>query len=166
MKMKHILLSALLLVFAAGCEKYLDIPKHGNMGGQDDFYQTDEQALEALASLYTTWDGIYANWFYVKNLLADDAYTGGGNRGDNTDMERLNEYTFGTDNTLVKDLYQGMYALIYQANLIIAKVAPDSPAKARTVAEAKFFRAWANFDLVTLYGPVPKVDRLLAPRDP
>ena len=163
MKMKHILLSALLLVFAAGCEKYLDIPKHGNMGGQDDFYQTDEQALEALASLYTTWDGIYANWFYVKNLLADDAYTGGGNRGDNTDMERLNEYTFGTENTFVKDLYQGMYALIYQANLIIGKVAPDSPAKARTVAEAKFFRAWTNFDLVTLYGPVPKVDRLLAP---
>ena len=78
-------------------------------------------------------------------------------------MEQLNEYTFGTDNTVVKDLYAGMYALIYKANLIIEKVEPDTPGKARTVAEAKFFRAWANFDLVTLYGPVPKVDHLLAP---
>ncbi|WP_290456977.1 RagB/SusD family nutrient uptake outer membrane protein [uncultured Alistipes sp.] len=163
MKMKHILLSALMLIFAVGCENYLDIPKHGNMGGQDDFYKTDEEALQALASLYGTWDGIYSNWFYAKNLLSDDVFAGGGNRGDNTSMEQLNEYTFGTDNTVVKDLYAGMYALIYKANLIIEKVEPDTPGKARTVAEAKFFRAWANFDLVTLYGPVPKVDHLLAP---
>lgn len=163
MKMKHILFSAFMLIFAVGCEKYLDIPKHGNMGGQDDFYQTDEQATEALASLYGTWDGIYANWFYLKNLLSDDVWAGGGNRGDNTSMEQLNEYAFDTDNTLIKDFYQGMYALIYKANLIIEKVAPDTPAKSRAVAEAKFFRAWAYFDLVTLYGPVPKVDHLLTP---
>lgn len=163
MKMKYILLSVVMSIFAVGCEDYLDIPKHGNMGGQDDFYKTDDEALQALASLYGTWDGIYANWFYAKNLLSDDAYTGGGNRGDNSSMEQLNEYTFGTDNTIVKDFYSGMYALIYKANLIIEKVAPDTPAKARTVAEAKFFRAWANFDLVTLYGPVPKVDHLLSP---
>lgn len=163
MKLKYILLSALMSVFAIGCEGYLDIPKHGNMGSQDDFYKTDEQAIEALASLYGTWDGIYANWFYLKNLLSDDAWTGGGNRGDNTSMEQLNEYTFSTDNTVVKDFYQGMYTLIYKANLIIEKVAPDTPVKARAVAEAKFFRAWAYFDLVTLYGPVPKVDHLLSP---
>ena len=58
MKMKHILLSALMLIFAVGCENYLDIPKHGNMGGQDDFYKTDEEALQALASLYGTWDAV------------------------------------------------------------------------------------------------------------
>ena len=85
MKTKYILLSALMLIFAVGCEKYLDIPKHGNMGGQDEFYQTDEQAMQALASLYGTWDGIYSNWFYAKNLLSDDAFAGGGNRGDTSD---------------------------------------------------------------------------------
>lgn len=122
MKTKYILLSALMLIFAVGCEKYLDIPKHGNMGGQDEFYQTDEQAMQALASLCGTWDGIYSNWFYAKNLLSDDAFAGGGNRGDNSDMERLNEYTFGSDNSIVRDLYQGLYALIYKANLIIGKL--------------------------------------------
>ena len=50
MKMKHILLSALMLIFAVGCENYLDIPKHGNMGGQDDFYKTDEEAQIGRAS--------------------------------------------------------------------------------------------------------------------
>ena len=49
--MKHILLSALMLIFAVGCENYLDIPKHGNMGGQDDFYKTDEEALQTAKDL-------------------------------------------------------------------------------------------------------------------
>lgn len=163
MKTKYILLSVLMWFFAVGCESQLDIPKHGNMGGQDDFYKTDDEALQALASLYGTWDGLYANWFYLKNLLSDDAYAGGGARGDNSDMERLNEYTFGTDNSIIQGFYSGMYALIYKANLIIEKVAPDTHGKARTVAEARFFRAWAYFDLVTLFGPVPKVDHLLTP---
>lgn len=163
MKTKYILLSALMWIFAVGCESYLDIPKHGNMGGQDDFYRTDDEALQALASLYGTWDGLYADWFYLKNLLSDDVYAGGGNRGDNSDMERLNEYTFGTDNNIVQRFYSSMYALVYKANLIIGKVDPDTPGKARTVAEAKFFRAWAYFDLVTLFGSAPKVDHLLAP---
>ena len=163
MKTKYILLSALMWIFAVGCESYLDIPKHGNMGGQDDFYQTDDEALQALASLYGTWDGLYANWFYVKNLLSDDAYAGGGGRGDNSDMERLNEYTFGTDNGMIQSFYSSMYGLVYKANLIIAKVKPDTPGKLRTVAEARFFRAWAYFDLVTLFGSAPKVDHLLAP---
>lgn len=165
MKTKYFLLSAISLIFAVGCEKYLDIPKHGNMGGQDEFYKTDEQALQALSSLYGAWDGMYANWFYLKNLLSDDVYSGGGNRGDNSDMERLNEYTFGTDNSIIQSFYQGMFGIIYQANLIIDKVAPDTPGKARTVGEAKFFRAWAYFDLVTLFGPVPKVDHLLDPSE-
>lgn len=163
MKTKHIFLTALVWIFAVGCENYLDIEKHGNMGGQEDFYRTDDEALQALASLYGTWDGLYANWFYVKNLLADDAYAGGGGRGDNSDMERLNEYTFGTDNGMIQSFYSSMYALVYKANLIIEKVAPDTPGKARTVAEARFFRAWAYFDLVTLFGSAPKVDHLLTP---
>ncbi len=150
---------------AVGCESYLDIPKHGNMGGQEEFYRTDDEALEALASLYGTWDGLYANWFYAKNLLSDDVYAGGGGRGDNSDMEFLNEYRFDTDNGIIQGLYSGLYGLVYKANLIIDKVHPDTPGKTQTVAEAKFFRAWAYFDLVTLFGTAPKVDHLLSPTE-
>ena len=40
--MKKNIIYSLLLVVAvlfAGCEDRLDIAKHGNMGGQDDFYK-------------------------------------------------------------------------------------------------------------------------------
>ncbi len=165
MKTKYIciMLLGVLSVFHISCESRLDIPKHGNMGSQEDFYKTDEDALQALASLYSTWGDNYYNWFYTKNLLADDIWCGGGSRGDNASMEQLNEYTFDTDHEMIAGLYSGMYSIIYKANLIIDLLEPDTDEKKRAVAEAKFFRAWASFELVTLFGTAPVVDHLLAP---
>lgn len=165
MKVKYIyiLLLGLFTVMGTGCEDRLNIQKHGNMGGQNDFYKTDADAAQALASLYNSWGGNYYNWFYTKNLLADDLWCGGGGRGDNSGLEMLNEYTFDTDNGSISGLYSGMYGIIYQANLIIDLLEPDTQVKKRAVAEAKFFRAWANFELVTLFGTAPKVDHLLTP---
>ncbi len=161
----YILLLGLLSVFTTGCEDRLDIAKHGNLGGEESFYKTDDDALQALASMYVSWKGNYYNWYFTKNMLADDAWCGGGGRGDNTAMEQLNEYTFGTDHSMVQGLYSGMYSLIYKANLIIDKIDSDSDVKKRAIAEAKFFRAWAHFELVTLFGTAPVVDHLLAPAE-
>ena len=130
----YILMLGILSIVGTGCEERLDIPKHGNLGGQEDFYKTDDDALQALASLYNTWGGNYYNWFYVKNLLADDVWCGGGSRGDNASMEQLNEYTFDTDHGMVQSLYSGLYGVIYKSNLIVDLLAPDTEAKKRAVA--------------------------------
>lgn len=161
----YIFTLALLTIFSTGCEDRLDILKHGNMGSQEDFYKTDDDALQALASMYNTWSSNYYNWFFVKNLLADDVWCGGGSRGDNSSMEQLNEYTFDTDHGMVQGIYSGMYGVIYKANLIIDLLEPDTDVKKRAVAEAKFFRAWAHFELVTLFGTAPVVDHLLSPSE-
>lgn len=161
----YILMVGILSVFSTSCDDRLDIPKHGNMGSQEDFYQTDDDAIQALASLYTSWGGNYYNWFFTKNLLADDVWAGGGSRGDNASMEQLNEYTFGTDHGMVQGLYSGLYSIIYKANLIIDLLEPDTDVKKRAVAEARFFRAWSHFELVSLYGTAPVVDHLLSPSE-
>lgn len=165
MKFKNIFAAAFVgsaLMFSA-CEDGLNILKHGNMGGQDDFYKTDTEALQAVASMYTSWGGAYYNWYMTKNLLSDDLWCGGGSRGDNPSMEQLNEYNFDTDHGMVKELYSSMYGIIYKANLIIEKVEPDTPVKAQAVAEAYFFRGWAHFELASLWGTAPVVDHLLQP---
>lgn len=167
MKTKYffILITGVFILFNIGCEDRLEIPKHGNMGSQEDFYKTDDDAMQALASLYDTWGGNYYNWFFTKNLLADDVWTGGGSRGDNSSMEQLNEYTFDTDHGMVQGMYSGLYQIIYKANLIIDLLEPDTEVKKRAVAEAKFFRAWSHFELVTLFGTAPVVDHLLVPSE-
>ena len=165
MKAKYIYIALLGLMSVVGtsCEDRLDIPKHGNMGGQKDFYKTDNDAMQAAASLYNSWGGNYYNWSFTLNLLSDDVWCGGGGRGDNSDMEKLNEYNFDTDHGMVSGVYSGMYGIIYNANLIIDQMEGDTNIKKQVIAEAHFFRAWANFQLVTLFGTAPKVDHLLAP---
>jgi len=161
---------SLLIIASLGlgmtsCEDRLDIAKHGNMGGQETFYKTDEQADQALTSLYVSFRSNYYNWFFLKNLLSDDVWCGGGSRGDNAEMEKLNEYTFGTDHSMVQAEYTNLYGIIYKANLIIDQVSPNTNNMKRDIAEAYFFRAWANFELVTLWGTAPVVDHLLQPNE-
>ncbi|MDO4163107.1 MAG: RagB/SusD family nutrient uptake outer membrane protein [Bacteroides sp.] len=164
MKAKYIytLLLGFIALMTVSCEDRLDIAQNGNLGGMEDYYQTDDEALAASASMYASWRSAFYNWWFLKNLLADDVWCGGGARGDNTEMEAINEYTFGTDNGFIEDVYSSLYTIIYKANLIIDNMSDDTDVKARAIAEAKFFRGWAHFELVTLYGTAPVVNHLLS----
>ena len=163
---KNLLYIAMLAISSlslSSCDSELDIAKHGNLGSMEDFYTNDENTMQATSSLYLQMRGLHYNWFMTKNCLSDDVWTGGGSRGDNAEMEKLNEYTFGTDHGMIQSLYSGLYGVIYKANLIIDKVQGDTPVMKRAINEAKVFRAWASFELVTLFGTAPVVDHLLEP---
>jgi hypothetical protein len=161
MKIRYYIATLLLACVAISCDSELDIQKHGNMGSMDEFYKTDADAESAVAALYLSWRDCQYNWYFVKNSLSDDDWAGGGQRGDNAEVEKLNEFTFGTENSLITGVYTSMYAIIYNANLILDNIADDTDVKRRALAEAKYFRAWAHFELVTLWGTAPAVDHVL-----
>ena len=116
-----------------------------------------------MATLYLGLKSNYFNWWFTKNALSDDAWVGGGSRGDNAELEKLNEYRFGTDESMIQAVYRGLYTNIYNANLIIDKTDPTTAEKKRCVAEAKFWSAFCHIDLVTLWGTAPVVVHLLQP---
>lgn len=159
----YTLLLALLVGMTTSCVDRLNIEKHGNMGSMDEYYQTDSEAEAALAAMYISWRNQYYNWWFVKNTLSDDAWAAGGQRGDNTELEQLNEFRFDTSNSLIEGLYSGMYSIIYYANLIIDRVPGTTTVMQRSIAEAKVARAWAHGVLVSLWGTAPIVDHLLEP---
>lgn len=148
---------------ATGCEDKLDIAKHGNMGSQEEYYQTDEEVNTATSALFQSLNSVHYNWHFINNLMSDDVWAGGGSRGDNSTMEQLNEFTFGTDHSMIEGLYQSLYTMIYNANLIIEKVEDNTSVKRQAIAEAYAMRAWANMQLVALWGNPAKVDHLLQP---
>ena len=152
----------MMSLMTVGCSSELDIEKHGNMGGMDTYYTTDENINTATASMYLSVRSLYFTWYFTKNLLSDDAWCGGGQRQDNGEMEKLNEYNFDSNHSSIEGLYSGLYSVIYQANLIIDMTEGDTPVMKRAINEAKVFRAWAHFELVTLWGTAPKVDHLLS----
>lgn len=152
----------MMSLMTVSCNSELDIEKHGNMGSMETYYTTDENINTASASLYLSVRSLYYTWFFTKNLLSDDVWAGGGSRGDNGEMEKLNEYTFDTNHGSVEGIYSGLYSVIYNANLIIDKTEGETSVMKHAINEAKVFRALAHFELVTLFGTAPKVDHLLS----
>ena len=153
----------MMSLMTVSCSSELDIEKHGNMGSMETYYTTDENVNTGTASLYLEAKSAYYNWQFVKNLLSDDVWCGGGQRSDNGDMEKLNEYNFDSNHNMIESLYKGFYAIIYKACLLTDKIQGETPVMKRAINEAKVFRALSHFELVTLFGTAPVVDHLLTP---
>ena len=168
MKTRNILLTAVAAIctlFLASCSDLLDIPQHGVLD-YNTYYQTDDQILSANVALYLEVRGWEYNVKLCKAMFTDDFWAGGSMRGDNTDLEHLNEFTFDAEQDYIKSMFTTYYTLIYKANVILGHVDEEKGAVARQArAEAKVFRAFAYFDLKTMWGNPPVVDHELAPSE-
>ncbi|HMP92227.1 MAG TPA: RagB/SusD family nutrient uptake outer membrane protein, partial [Phnomibacter sp.] len=72
--------------------------------------------------------------------------------------ELLEQNTPATSNSVMTDVWRGCYIMINRANSVITKapgVTDNTALRDRIVAEAKFLRAWAYFELVSQWGAVP-----------
>lgn len=152
MKNRYIiaLLAAPAFLFG-GCGDMLDIPQK-SVVDVNNFYRTDEDATEAVAYMWNGFGSVTGAAEFFKTLPDGDSWAGGGVRNDNSAMEEVNEFTFTTQNTSVSGYFSALYTLVYRANLIIENFTPESDIKKRAIAEAKFFRAYAYFELVTYWG--------------
>ncbi len=146
------------------CNKMLDTEQHG-VESFVTFYKTDSEAQEAIAAIYLYYanSGTQYNIWFLKNLLSDDFWCGGGGRGDNPTNEQLNEYTFGAEHPYLRDAFQNYYGIIYRANIILENVPEESAIQKQVRAEAKVFRAMAYIDLISMWGTPPLVDHALKP---
>lgn len=161
---KYGILSLGFTLVAMSCSDFLDTEQRG-VTTQDAFYKTDAEVTEALYAIYNKMQSDDLNTFQCKNLLSDDAIAGGGGRGDNNQGEELDEFRFGSSNTILRAMFTKYYQMIYTANLLISKIAPESEVKKAAIAEAKTFRAYAYFELVTLWGTAPLVTEPLDPEN-
>ena len=143
---KYGILSLAFTLCTARCSDFLDTEQRG-VTTQESFYKTDAEVTEALYAIYNKMQSSDLNTFQFKNLLSDDAMAGGGGRGDNNQGEELDEFRFGSSNTILRAMFTKYYQIIYTANLLINKVAPESEVKKMAIAEAKTFRAYAYFSL-------------------
>ena len=168
MKTRNILLTAVAAICTlclTSCSNLLDIPQHGVLD-YNTYYQTDEQITSATVAMYLEVRGWEYNVKLCKAMLTDDFWAGGSMRGDNNNLEHLNEFTFDAEEDYIESMFTTYYTLIYKANVILGHVDEEKGAVARQArAEAKVFRAFAYFDLKTMWGNPPVVDHELAPSE-
>lgn len=165
--MKHIIYqiigSAAALLAAFSCSDKLDIEQHGVLT-YDNFYNTDEQIIEADASLYTLFTGYSYEFNIIKtlNVMTDDFIVGGASYNAGTGYNEINAFHYDADNENIKTLFQTYMGEVFQANVILGHVAEGTATANMARAEAKVMRAWSYFNLTTLWGTPPIVDHELS----
>ena len=159
-------------LFVSCSEKLLDIPQQG-VQSEVTSYITDSDCESATAAVYKAWrhawsgtgsssaaGTTYCNLFWFKNLLSDEMRTPA-----HATMDALANYTFTDSNPWIGAIYEFLYKTVYYANLVLDNFKPESEVKTRCIAEAKFFRALAYYELITLWGRVPLVDHIMTPEN-
>ena len=146
-------------------QSLLDIPQKGVLN-YETYYSTDEEILTASAAMYLEVRGWEYNVLLCKAMLTDDFYAGGAQRGDNANLQMLNEFTFDAEEDYIQAMFQTYYTLIYKANVVLGHIDEEfSPVAKMARAEAKVFRAFAYFELISMWGNPPLVDHELLPSE-
>jgi len=166
--MKKIIFSLLGAAFFFGaCEDRLNIEQKGVISPEN-FYQTDDDAQNALNNLYQSFclniagnEGIYVALPVLFNEPGDDMLAAGSNYGDNDFGAAINEFRYDTQNEVIKNAYWGLYGVIYDCNLILDNIEPTTTIKKRACAEARALRAWSHLILAIGWNCPPLVDQIL-----
>lgn len=139
---------------------------------EEDFYKTEADAIAAVNSAYATLQfeltpGGHFRWFWG-DIMSDDSDKGGEGDNDQFTLKQLEDFEGPTNTEYLQAEWEANYEGIYRANKVIERVPEidmSESLKARIIAEAKFIRAYFHYNLVTVFGRVPLVDRVLSPSE-
>ncbi|WP_189562874.1 RagB/SusD family nutrient uptake outer membrane protein [Persicitalea jodogahamensis] len=149
------------LVTLAGCNDFLDREPLGRYTEKDiPAGSFDSQVFGVYARMRAF--GVSAlPYIAVHNIRSDDAVKGS-SVTDGVEAENVfDKFQYIKDQGLINSYWSDHYALINAANAVISDIdsvgATDDGTQIN-LAEAKFMRAYAYFNLVRTYGEVPKID--------
>ena len=168
--MKKIFLSLIVisLLGISACSEDFTTNPRPDVQDLETFFQKEENVESAIIGIYDLMQYNYSrDWhsaFFVKLLPGDDANCAGGNSGDQSQLQDIDDYvSVSTSNASIASVWDLFYRTIALSNLVITNIEGSSLTnKDRAIAEAKFMRAWCYFELTTMFGDVPL--RLTVPK--
>lgn len=149
------------VLFTSCSEQFLDRPPLSEINSEG-FYQDKESLRLATAALYA--GAQWGEWNYIAYLPIGDVMSGNMVLGYNGDAVQLNTFSVnGLNGNLVAN-WKGMYKVIGHCNTTINAIMEKSPGLVdekdinAAIAEAKFIRAYAYYNLAMLWGDVPIIE--------
>ncbi len=162
MKKFKIIAVSFLISLAASCS--LDILPDSSVSN-DSYWKTQNDVEAAVNGIYTqmrnqldSWKWIY--WFEARsgNMAQGMTSCGIGSYIENEITPSLNDVSWST-----------LYNIVAQANAVINNAGRaefhDTAVHDKLLSEAYFFRAWCYFQLVRLWGDVPKITNFISSLD-
>ena len=125
----------------------------------ESYFKNSTELQKGTNAVYAIFHGgalVGREWFFLNDLRSDEVAAGGGQ----LEVSR-NQILIGAispDNAVMNNVWNGLYTVIHRANTVITNgpaVTDNTSSRDRSVAEAKFLRAWAHYELVSMWGPVP-----------
>jgi len=150
-----------LLVLITSCEDFLERTHPGDLT-YDKFYKTTEDFQSSLTACYRSLWAQCSAIIYFTDIMTDNAWCDFYVTGDGVNFNSCN---IPTNSSGIKSFWGACYSSITYSNMIISRIVnSEVPQSIRDVFtdEAKFIRAYSYFNLVRIYGGVPKYDHELA----
>jgi hypothetical protein len=128
----------------------------------DNFYQTADELRLATAALYA--GSPWGEWNYVCYLPVGEVLSGNMVLGYNGDAIQFNGFTVTEANAGLMANWKGMYNVIAHCNTTINAIKQKAPTtipdatKNAAIAEARFIRGFAYFNLAMLWKEVPIIE--------
>lgn len=158
LKIKYVFI--VLIIMASCSDDFIDV--QSNNENSEDYFNSEEDYQQALIAAYDMLQSSYLN-VMLGEIASDNTLAGGENANDVVGIQEVDDMVHTSINEQVRNIWQWMYAGVNRANYILEfQNKTDFPGKEGVLAQARFLRAYYNFELVKWFGDVPfAIDRRL-----
>ncbi|WP_339624865.1 RagB/SusD family nutrient uptake outer membrane protein [uncultured Winogradskyella sp.] len=158
LKIKYVFI--VLIIMASCSDDFVDV--QSNNENSEDYFNSEEDYQQALIAAYDLLQSSYLN-VMLGEIASDNTLAGGENANDVVGIQEVDDMVHTSINEQVRNIWQWMYAGVNRANYILEfQNKTDFPGKEGVLAQARFLRAYYNFELVKWFGDVPfAIDRRL-----
>ena len=164
---KYFILILLLNIIFLSCSKSFLTEKPRTVTINDLINNPQDGAQRLIAAVYSKlydWNVHTFSWIGISSITSDDADKGSDAGDAGTDKGVLDNWTFDATSLSFDEVWIGNFEGIGRATYALKLIPTMSIAAAdkdRYVGEAKLLRAYFYWNLVRVFGGVPKIDHVL-----
>lgn len=148
------------------CDDFLDVKSTDSRTSQY-FYSTPKEAQQALMGVYNGLLPISSYYLLMADVRSDDTWLGISSESEANYQAFSNYRKYISSVGTLKAAWTDYYEIIARANILLERIedltfnetAEGFNIKESFIAEARFLRAFAYFDLVRFFGRVPMVTK-------
>tara|TARA_R110002111_G_scaffold163455_2_gene229677 strand:+ start:43507 stop:44979 length:1473 start_codon:yes stop_codon:yes gene_type:complete len=129
----------------------------------ESYFNSEDDYYNALIASYDLLQATYVN-VMLGEIASNNTLCGGGDATDVIGFQQIDDMIHTPVNSNLRDIWNWMFAGVNRANYLLEfQDKTDFEGKEIMIAEAKFLRAYYNFELVKWFGGIPlKVDQRFA----
>ncbi|WP_397363061.1 RagB/SusD family nutrient uptake outer membrane protein [Olleya sp. R77988] len=144
----------LVFIINACSDNYLDETKEYTIDSEN-YFNSEEDYYQALVGAYDLLQSTYVN-VMLGEIASDNTLCGGESATDVVGFQQIDDMIHTEVNSNLKNVWDWMFAGVNRANYILEfQNKTNFEGRNVIIAEARFLRAYYNFELVKWFGAIP-----------